>query len=223
MGPLRLFLFGGRPKRARRSRPLRMNWGGVGAQSPIMRSCAKSTRQRGKRLSPLLSKRPCRLLKMRRQALSPRRHFQNAYCARSPPSPRRSRSSLSANSRRGRLLRISSRRWLRLIRRGMRRRGLLGRSLAQEAEAIARRKVIYELKHPETKAGAAGAASRWDASDKMSFASATAEATGRDKKTIERAAARGKKLGADLKLIAGTALDKGAELDALKPPLSRPA
>ena len=91
---------------------------------------------------------------------------------------------------------------------------------AQEAQAVARRKAIYEALHPETAQYVAGAhasnrAQGKDASDKMSFASATAEVTGKDRRTVERAAARGKALGADLKVIAGTALDKGAELDAL--------
>lgn len=47
------------------------------------------------------------------------------------------------------------------------------------------------------------------------FTSATAAATGKDESTIRRAAARGKALGDDLAAIAGTSLDKGAELDAL--------
>ncbi|WP_141098370.1 hypothetical protein [Rhodoblastus acidophilus] len=75
---------------------------------------------------------------------------------------------------------------------------------------------IYELLHPETKAGTAGANARWnDASDNLSFASATSEATGKDKRTVERAAARGEALGDDLKAVEGTSLDKGVELDAL--------
>ncbi|WP_158255369.1 hypothetical protein [Rhodoblastus acidophilus] len=49
----------------------------------------------------------------------------------------------------------------------------------------------------------------------MSFASATSEATGKDKRTVERAAARGEALGDDLKAVEGTSLDKG-ELEALE-------
>ncbi|RNJ50293.1 hypothetical protein D1O30_12480 [Methylocystis hirsuta] len=49
----------------------------------------------------------------------------------------------------------------------------------------------------------------------MSFASETSKATGKDKRSIERAAARGAALGDDLNAIAGTSLDKGVELDAL--------
>ena len=91
---------------------------------------------------------------------------------------------------------------------------------AQEAAAISRRKAIYEELHPETKQHVAGAhaANRVmgrDASDNLSFASETSKATGKDKRSIERAAARGAALGDDLSDIAGTSLDKGVELDAL--------
>jgi hypothetical protein len=54
-----------------------------------------------------------------------------------------------------------------------------------------------------------------DVSDNLSFATATAKATGVDKRKIERAAARGEALGDDLSAVAGTSLDKGVELDAL--------
>ncbi|MBM3553464.1 MAG: hypothetical protein FJX45_17365 [Alphaproteobacteria bacterium] len=88
---------------------------------------------------------------------------------------------------------------------------------AQEAAAFARRKAIYEELHPETKAEAfkgnrhTGGLVR----DNLSFTSATALATGKAKRSIERAAARGAALGDDLSAIAGTSLDKGVELDAL--------
>jgi ParB family transcriptional regulator, chromosome partitioning protein len=86
----------------------------------------------------------------------------------------------------------------------------------QEAGAIWRRKRIYEQLHPETKAGVAGGTARQGAAnDKLSFADATADATGKDKRTIERAAARGKALGDDLRAVEGTSLDKGVELNAL--------
>ncbi len=86
---------------------------------------------------------------------------------------------------------------------------------SQEASAIFRRKAIYEELHPETKAGVAGANARWNASDNLSFASSTADATGKDKRSVERAAARGEALGDDLGAVTGTSLDKGVELDAL--------
>ena len=84
-------------------------------------------------------------------------------------------------------------------------------SPAQEAAAVSRRKVIYETLNPETKAGAA----RWNQNENISFSSATAVATGKNKRTVEMAVARGKALGDDLGAIAGTSPDKGAEMDAL--------
>lgn len=96
-------------------------------------------------------------------------------------------------------------------------------SPAQEAQAIARRKAIYELMHPETRAEANASAAR-KTSGNLSFVSSTSDAIGKDKRTVERAAARGRALGDDLSSIAGTSLDKGAELDALaKMPLSERA
>lgn len=88
---------------------------------------------------------------------------------------------------------------------------------SQEASAIARRKAIYETLHPETKAEAFKGNRHTGslASDNLSFTNATSEATGKAKRTVERAAARGKALADDLADIAGTSLDKGAELDAL--------
>lgn len=92
---------------------------------------------------------------------------------------------------------------------------------AQEDSAIFRRKAIYEELHPETKAIYAGGGFKGNRhtgsleSDNLSFTSSTAEATGKEKRTVERAAARGKALGDDLAEIAGTSLDKGSELDAL--------
>lgn len=83
---------------------------------------------------------------------------------------------------------------------------------AQEAAAVSRRKEIYELLHPETKHGAYSPNKDCNL---QSFVSATAEATGKDKSTVSRAAARGAALGDDLKAVEGTSLDKGVELDAL--------
>ena len=86
---------------------------------------------------------------------------------------------------------------------------------AQEAAAIFRRKQIYEALHPETRAEANASAER-KTSDNLSFVSATAQTVGKDKRTVERAAARGEALGDDLAAVAGTSLDKGIELDALR-------
>jgi ParB/RepB/Spo0J family partition protein len=85
---------------------------------------------------------------------------------------------------------------------------------AEHSEHLAKRKEIYERKHPETKQHVAGGKARHGlASDNLSFASATAEATGKDRRKVERGAARGEQ--SRLKEIAGTSLDKGIELDAL--------
>lgn len=89
---------------------------------------------------------------------------------------------------------------------------------AQEAEAIARRKAIYEELHPETKHGANQHTRGVDilsTPETKRFTAATSEATGKDERAIRRAAARGEALGDDLAQIADTSLDKGVELDAL--------
>jgi ParB family transcriptional regulator, chromosome partitioning protein len=97
-------------------------------------------------------------------------------------------------------------------------------SPAEEAIAITRRKEIYLALHPETAVGKSQAAAmnaklrRGDVNDKMSltFSKATAAASGKTHRSIERAAARGEAIEAgNLKKLAGTSLDKGAELDAL--------
>jgi ParB family transcriptional regulator, chromosome partitioning protein len=108
-------------------------------------------------------------------------------------------------------------------------RARVRKTVAQEASAIFRRKAIYEELHPETKAGVAQSigmnkAIGRDVTDNLSatFASATADARGKDERTIRRAAARGEALGDDLGAVTGTSLDKGMELDALEPVKRRP-
>lgn len=88
---------------------------------------------------------------------------------------------------------------------------------AERAIAIARRKTIYLELHPETAQGIAGGKARQgSASDNLSFAESTAEASGKSKRTIERDAQRGETVGAEtLHRVVGTALDKGEEIDAL--------
>jgi ParB-like chromosome segregation protein Spo0J len=88
---------------------------------------------------------------------------------------------------------------------------------AQEAIAIARRKEIYEALHPETRRGVAGAeAKHGRATDNLSFAESTADARGKSKRTVERAAKRGEDIAPEsLEKVVGTSLDKGDELDAL--------
>jgi N6-adenosine-specific RNA methylase IME4 len=79
---------------------------------------------------------------------------------------------------------------------------------------IAKRKKLYETLHPETKAKVAGGKARQgSASDKLSFAKSTAKATGKNRRSVERAAARGNLDGIGEAI--GTSLDKGEELDHL--------
>jgi len=65
---------------------------------------------------------------------------------------------------------------------------------------LAERKAVYERLHPETKAGVAGATSRWDATDIMSvasFAAASAEKFGMSERHVRRMIAAGSGLGQD--------------------------
>lgn len=89
---------------------------------------------------------------------------------------------------------------------------------ADQALFIARRKEIYLEKYPETAQHVSGGRSRQNAaSDKMSFAESTAQATGQDKRTVQRAASRGEKIvDMALHLLRGTRLDNGSFLDRLK-------
>jgi ParB family chromosome partitioning protein len=95
---------------------------------------------------------------------------------------------------------------------------------AQEAACITRRKEIYLALHPETGAGKSQAAGlnaklgRGDVSDNLSstFTKVTAAVSGKHRRTIERAAARGRAIKLEnIDKIVGTSLDKGFELDAL--------
>jgi ParB family chromosome partitioning protein len=92
---------------------------------------------------------------------------------------------------------------------------------AQRAKLIAKRKAVYEAVHGSAKAAGARASNRTqgkgNANDKMSsaFTTDTASKTGQNVKTVQRDARRGEKLGPDLDRVAGTSLDKRAELDAL--------
>jgi hypothetical protein len=81
-------------------------------------------------------------------------------------------------------------------------------SPADRASQTARRKAIYIELHPETAKGVAGAGARWDATDNLStasFAASTAEAVGKDERTVRRDAERGEKVCEEaLALIRGT-------------------
>lgn len=91
-------------------------------------------------------------------------------------------------------------------------------SPSERARFTARRKDAYEALHPETRQHVAGGLARQEtASDNLSFAAATAEATGRDQRTIQRDAERGEKVCVEaLDLIRGTRFDTGVYLDKLK-------
>ena len=98
-------------------------------------------------------------------------------------------------------------------------------SPAQEAQHIKRRKELYEAMHPTTKHGGApsagiGKGKRKDAADgafpQDSFAQATAKATGKSKRSIQKQATIAKRIDPDLlDKVEGTSLDKPTELEAL--------
>ncbi len=83
---------------------------------------------------------------------------------------------------------------------------------SQRASAIKRRRQIWEALHPETATTCRGLGGR----GKTEFASETAAVSGDGVRDIQRHLSRADALGDDLERIAGTSLDKGVELDALK-------
>lgn len=83
---------------------------------------------------------------------------------------------------------------------------------AQRAAAIKRRKEIWEALHPESGSICATLGGRGN----VGFAADTAKASGEPKSSINRHLSRAEFLGDDLLKVAGTSLDKGVELDALK-------
>ena len=82
---------------------------------------------------------------------------------------------------------------------------------------LARRQELFIQLHPETAQGKAGAKARWDANDKLSFASDVAAKMGVSPRDIQRSIARFTKIAPDVRdKIAGTWVSrKGSELDAL--------
>lgn len=97
-------------------------------------------------------------------------------------------------------------------------------SPAERALAQARRKVIYQILHPETRPGTAqGEGRKRSASGGQVGHESTprydqlaAEETGQSERTVRREVTRGEQLGDDvLAKVTGTSLDKGDELDAL--------
>ena len=82
-------------------------------------------------------------------------------------------------------------------------------SPAQQAEHLARRKEVWEALQ---NSGSTCATNRGRPKE---FARDTADRTGAAKASINRDIARATAIGSDIKLVAGTSLDKGVELDAL--------
>lgn len=88
---------------------------------------------------------------------------------------------------------------------------------SQRAKFTAARKKVYLKAHPQTGKGGDRQSATGKQSAKLarSFVAETAAKTGKPTRTIERDVTRGERLGPDLDRVAGTSLDKGAELDAL--------
>lgn len=93
-------------------------------------------------------------------------------------------------------------------------------SPADRAKQIARRKVIYQELHPETKSGGDRKSVRYQTSESdraERFSLATAKATGRPESSVILDANRGENILPEvLDLIRGTKLDTGAYMDKIK-------
>lgn len=91
-------------------------------------------------------------------------------------------------------------------------------SPAERARCLARRKAIYQELHPETRQGGSRASSQVETLPRAnSFATVTAELTGRSEKSIYKDTQRGEKIIPEvLDMIAGTVLDNGLFLDKIK-------
>lgn len=87
-------------------------------------------------------------------------------------------------------------------------------SAAQRAKAIKRRREIWEAMRPTF--GTSCSETPVKIGRPMDFAADTAKASGQSKQDINRHLARAEALGDELDAVAGTSLDKGVELDALK-------
>ena len=82
---------------------------------------------------------------------------------------------------------------------------------SQRAQAIRRRKQIWEALHPETGRNPPTLGGRGN----TSFAAETEAVSGESKRRINEHLARAEAIGDDLERVTGTSLDKGVELDAL--------
>jgi ParB-like chromosome segregation protein Spo0J len=96
-------------------------------------------------------------------------------------------------------------------------------SPAEQAAHHVRRKELYEQKYPQTKRGSGGGRAKsaktkgakpQNAEQHPSYAEDAAAKIGKSRDTVERAVSRGNEIP-DVASLAGTSLDKGAELDAL--------
>lgn len=92
-------------------------------------------------------------------------------------------------------------------------------SPAEQAAHHARRKELYEQRHPETKKGATGRGRKKSQvatsnNPAPAFVDDAAQKTGKDRSTIARAVRRGRAIP-NVADLAGTSLDKGDALDAL--------
>ncbi len=91
---------------------------------------------------------------------------------------------------------------------------------SQRAQAIRRRKQIWEALHPAETGGQSLASSLSDGrkagpQHEEGFAAETAKVSGQSKSSINQHLARAEAIGDDLERVTGTSLDKGVELDAL--------
>ena len=97
----------------------------------------------------------------------------------------------------------------------------------QRAQAIRRRKQIWEALHPAgiqvAQVGSPEIGYGKPPAQEHGFATSTASVSGESKTAINRHLARADAIGDDLERVTGTSLDKGVELDALKamPPEQR--
>jgi len=88
---------------------------------------------------------------------------------------------------------------------------------ADRAIFVFRRKELYLMKHPETAHGGDRASRQVGDLNGERFTAATAVATGRSERSLQRDAERGEKISENaLRMLRGTHLDKGAMLDRLK-------
>ena len=90
---------------------------------------------------------------------------------------------------------------------------------SQRAQAIKRRKAIWEALHPGGKLEVGQIGPPQDVAhggarpQRVEFANDTAKVTGESKRDVNRHLARAEALGDDLPRVTGTSLDKGVELD----------